>query len=110
MPVCDWAHVYFNPDDEITWWSSLLLGNLWGDMGKTGFRLKGERLTRAETSVPMNELRPPVSVRVRQVDTMRDADYFDVPAARGHLAIFQRPCVEPWGRVVGRRILSEITT
>lgn len=109
MPLCDWAHVYYNAEDEIVWLSHLLIGNIWGEMGKTGFRYLKTTQTLAETECLQFIGADLIHTRVRQVNTIDSADAFQVPAAIGHLAMFQSPCVAPWGGIVGRRILSEVS-
>ena len=90
MPICNWADVVFNAGDEVTEWSKFLLGNIWGDMGKVGYKPKpGE-----------------MSNRVRQMDTINDAAALGMPQVSGHTAIFQAPAVTPWGELIGRRIIS----
>lgn len=108
LPVCDWCHVYHNEDDEVVWWSHLLLGNVWGEMGKIGYIPKG--------SIPPAPVQLKAAVedgghswqtRVQNTDTIVDAVPLGLPAAKGHLAMFQSPCVQPWGATIGRRILGE---
>lgn len=107
MPVCDWAHVYYNGDDEVVWWSHLLPGNVWGEMGKIGFIPKGKRppaWTRNRMQIEDGNLRWQTSV----LNTDTAITRIDAPAARGHLAMFESPCVAPWGAIVGKRILTEL--
>ena len=111
LPVCDWAHIYYNAEDEVVWWSQLLIGNVWGDMGQVGFCPEHDITRIGWPQLMETQLVDGVaySTSVRQADTIKDAQYLAAPPARGHLAMFQSPCVEPWGRIVGRKILSEIT-
>lgn len=106
MPVCKWAHVYYNKEDSVVWWSSVLLGNVWGKMGKTGYVQPGR-----ETPLKYDVLWQKVDGEerrtvVRQVDTINDAWRLNVRPARGHLAVFQQPDVAAWGAVVGSRIMQ----
>lgn len=108
MPVCDWAHVYYNDADEVVWWSHLLPGNVWGEMGRVGFIPQGKRppaWTRNRMALKDNGLTWQTSV----LNTDTGISRIDAPAAKGHLAMFQSPCVQPWGKIVGGRILTEIS-
>lgn len=108
MPVCDWAHVYYNAADDVVWWAHLLPGNVWGEMGRVGFIPQGKRppaWTRNRMTLKDND----VSWQTSVWNTDTGISRIDAPAANGHLAMFQSPCVQPWGKIVGGRILNEIT-
>lgn len=107
MPVCDWAHVYHNEFDDVVWWSRLLIGNVWGEMGRVGFVPKGAKApVDGRLQAFLEDGGHTWRTRVLNTDT--GVARIDAPAAKGHLAMFQSPCVQPWGRIVGRRILGEL--
>lgn len=108
MPICDWAHVYYNPEDSIVWWSGLLFGNIWGAMGRLGYRPNGSKILMKEDSTIQTVDGAKYPTNIHQVDTINDAGLFGLPEARGHLAVFQSPDVQPWGRFVGSRILDHL--
>jgi pimeloyl-ACP methyl ester carboxylesterase len=108
MPICDWAHVYYNAGDDVTWWSQFLLGNIWGDMGKVGYIPPDLRHAPDEAGTTQVIGGDHFVTHIRQVDTEGRAGFFNAPPARGHTAMFQTPCVIPWGKVVGQRIMTEL--
>lgn len=108
MPVADWAHVYYNADDSIVALSKILIGNVWGDMGRVGYRPKYVNYTYPDTCAEQEVNGKKTVTTIKQVDTIVQAPDLLAPAAKGHIAMFQSPCVAPWGAIVGRNINNEL--
>ena len=108
MPLCEWAHVYYNADDSITWLSGLLIGNVWGPMGRIGYRPNGDEIIMDEDYAIQNVKGEKFKTEIKQIDTIRDAPAYGVKPAKGHIAIFQQPDVQAWGKIAGEKIRKEL--
>lgn len=107
MPLADWAHVYYNAEDTVVWWSKLLVGNVWGEMGRIGYRPRGINHTLPDTWIDQVDGDKRIVTGIEQIDTIVHAKGLLAPPAKGHIAMFQSPCVAPWGAIVGRKINQE---
>ena len=77
-------HVYFNHSDGAVPWADLWVHDIWGDMGRDGYKGSDERVT--------------------QFDCCSDKQ--ELPCVDGHSAFFKEPCWTPWSNFLLKNVLD----
>ena len=81
-----WVDVYHNPGDHIVWWSKMIPCHPWGEMGATGY--SGWK------------------TNYRNIDCSAMPG---LPEVNGHLDLFSKTNIGPWGDLISRFTKQRIT-